>query len=199
MLLDPATGTFWSMDASSTTNRLMSFDPETLRFERYDLLVPANPFSGKTAPLRGHTSRPAMDGYFYWATSNGTFFKFKPQAPGGPQVVTNGVTWDKGRDVLQMALSPKGRYIYYQPKGYPSPLVQYDVMTGEKKAIAFLQDYYFETYGYWLGSQVYGLEVSRDGDFVVIVMNGTFAGRNRSFGHPALVVVEIPKSERREK
>lgn len=198
MLLDQATGKFWSMDAGSTTNRFMSFDPRTLHFERYDIEVPENPFNDKASKLRGHTNRPALDGYFYWATMTGAFFKFMPEAPDGPLVVTNGVTWDKGRDVLQMALSPKGRYIYYQPKGYPSPLVQYDVLTGEKKAIAFLQDYYFEKYGYWMGSEVYGMEVSRDGDFVVIVMNGTFTGRNRSFGHPALVVVEIPESERPE-
>jgi hypothetical protein len=76
--------------------------------------------------------------------------------------------------------------------------VQYDVKTGEKKAICFLQDYYFEKYGYWLGSQVYGMEISKDGDFIVLVMNGTFTGRNKSFGHPAICVVEIPKSERRE-
>lgn len=91
---------------------------------------------------------------FYWATSNGALFKFKPEGPDGPEVVPQGVTWDQGRDVLQIALSPRGRYLYYQPKGYPSPLVQVDVMTGEKKALAFLQDYYFEKYGYWLGSEV---------------------------------------------
>jgi hypothetical protein len=198
MLLDEATGKFWSMDAGDKTNRFMSFDPATLKFERFDVTVPVNPLTGKAANLRGHTSRPAMDGYFYWATGNGAFLKFKPETPDGPQVVTNGVTWDKGRDVLQMALSPKGRYVYYQPKDYPSPLVQYDVKTGEKKAICFLQDYYFEKYGYWLGSQVYGMEISKDGDFIVLVMNGTFTGRNKSFGHPAICVVEIPKSERRE-
>ncbi|NLF84525.1 MAG: hypothetical protein GX571_00280 [Lentisphaerae bacterium] len=198
MLLDPATGKFWSMDASSSTNRFMSFDPATLRFDRYDILVPTNAVTGKKGNLRGHTSRPAKDGYFYWATSSGALFKFKPEAPGGPVVIPCGVTWDKGRDVLQIALSPGGRYLYYQPKDYPSPLVQVDVTTGAKKAIGFLQDYYFEKYGYWLGSQVYGLECSLDGEFVVIVMNGTFAGRNKSFGHPALAVVEIPKSERRE-
>lgn len=71
--------------------------------------------------------------------------------------------------MLQIALSPHGRYLYYQPKGYPSPLVQYDVKTGKKKAICFLQDYYFERYGYWMGGQVYGMEISKDGSFVVII------------------------------
>ncbi len=36
-------------------------------------------------------------------------------------------------DVLQMMVSPKGRYVYYYPRGYPAPLVQYDVKTGRKR------------------------------------------------------------------
>jgi hypothetical protein len=139
-----------------------------------------------------------MDGWYYWVTQNGTFLKFKPDTPDGPVLETVGVNWDRGRDTLQLALSPGRRYIYYQPKGYPSPVVQYDVKTGRKKALGFLQDYFFEKYGYWMGSQVYGMAASTDGAFLVIVMNGTFAGRNRSFGHPAICVVEIPASERRE-
>jgi hypothetical protein len=127
---------------------------------------------------------------------NGSFLRFRPAGPKGPEIESLGTTWDKGRDTLQLALSPEGRYVYYQPKGYPSPLVQYDVKTGRKKAIGFLQDYYFDKYGYWLGSEVYGMEISRDGSFVVIVENGTFAGRGRSFGHPAITVVSIPESER---
>ena len=95
-----------------------------------------------------------------------------------------------------MAVGPNGRYIYYQPTGYPSPLVQYDVKTGKKKAICFLQDYYFEKYGYWMGSSVYGLEISTDGSFVVICENGAFAGRKGAFGHPALTVISIPAEER---
>lgn len=196
MLCDEATGKFWSMDSSEKPARFMSFDPEVNRFERYEVTVPANPITKKAGNLRGHTEAPAADGYYYWATLSGALFKFKPGGKEGPKVESVGVTWDKGRDTLQLALGPNGRYIYYQPKGYPSPLVQYDTKTGRKKALCFLQDYYFEKYGYWLGSQVYGMNISTDGSFVVIVMNGTFAGRNKAFGHPALAVVEIPKSER---
>mgnify|MGYP006306497891 CR=1 FL=1 len=65
-----------------------------------------------------------------------------------------------------------------------------------QEAIVFLQDYFFEKYGYWLGSHVYGMEVSKDGSFAVVVMNGTFAGRKKSFGHPGLAVISIPSEER---
>ena len=196
MLLDESTGKVWSMDDSEEPYRFLSFDPSDCKFERYEVSVPPNPLTKKVGRLRGHTDRPAMDGWFYWATLSGTFFRFKPETPEGPKAEPVGVTWDQGRDTLQMAIGPNGRYIYYQPKGYPSPVVQYDVKTGKKKALCFLQDYIFEKYGYWLGSQVYGMNISKDGDFLVICMNGTFAGRGSAFGHPALAVVSIPDEER---
>lgn len=196
MFLDQETGHFWGMDSSEKPYRFMSFDPELNRFKRHEVEVPAHPDSGNQGILRGHTKRPAADGWYYWATINGAFFRFRPDWDNGPRVEVIGTVWDKGRDVLQMALSPDERYVYYQPKGYPAPLVQYDVETGRKKAIAFLQDYYFDKYGYWPFSHVYGLEISNDGSFIVIVDNGTFEGRNRSFGHPSVAVVEIPESER---
>ena len=116
-----------------------------------------------------------MDGWYYWATLNGTLFRFKPEGPDGqPVVELVGTTWDKGRDVLQMALDPSGRYVYYYPKG-DAPVVQYDVKTGKRKALCWLQDYYFEKYGYFMG-QVYGMNISKDGSFLVCCMNGEFSG-----------------------
>jgi len=196
MLCDEKTGKFWSMDDDSEKMyRFLSFDPEFNRFERYDLTPPENPYSHEVDKLRGHTDRPAMDGWFYWATWNGAFFRFKPEGPNGPVVEPLGTTWDKGRDTLQMALSPGGRYVYYFPKSYPSPVVQYDVMTGTKKALCWLQDYYHDKYGYWM-DHCYGMEISKDGSYLVIVMNGVFQGRVKAFGHPSLIVIEIPEEER---
>ena len=137
-----------------------------------------------------------MDGWYYWATWNGTLFKFKPEGPDGqPVVELVGTTWDEGRDVLQIGLSPTGRYIYFWPKG-DAPVVQYDVITGKRKALCWLQDYYFEKYGYWM-DHVYGMEISKDGTFLVICQNGAFKGRGDAFGHPSLIVIDIPEEERR--
>lgn len=202
MLLDKATGIFWGNDNSEEPYRFLAFSPELNEFKRFDVEVPANPVTGHRAQLRGHTHEPDGEGWYYWSTMDGTLFRFRPDWDKGPEVEVLGTNWDKGRDVLQMAICPQKRYIYYQPKGEPqrgaySPLVQYDIRTGRKKAIAFLQDYYHEKYGYTVGTQVYGVEVSNDGAFVVIVENGTFGPFGTSFGHPALTVVEIPESERR--
>jgi len=195
MLLDEETGKMWSVDSYDESMRFMSYDPEFNKFKRYELSPPENPFLGKRALTRGHTHEPAMDGWYYWATLNGAFFKFKPDGAEDLEIELVGATWDKGRDVLQMAMDPSGRYIYYYPKG-DAPIVQYDVKTGKRKALCWLQDYYFDKYGYFMG-QVYGMNISSDGSFLVCCMNGEFSGRGKEFGHPSLLVVEIPEDERR--
>jgi hypothetical protein len=222
MFVDEETGIFWSVEGSSRKLlpghdkvQFLSYDPEFNRFLRYEASPPENPFTHKVDCTRGFTDRPAMGGWYYWTTQNGVFFRFKPLrnptampgVPGedvgwekpykttqNPLVESLGTTWDKGRDVLQLALDPSGRYVYYYPKG-DAPIVQYDVKTGEKKALCWLQDYYFDKYGYFMG-EVYGMNISKDGSFLVFAMNGEFCGRENCFGHPALLVVEIPKEER---
>lgn len=196
IFLDPDTGYFWGMDSSERPFRFLSFNPELNRFARHEVELPANPVTGEQGILRGITERKAMDGWYYGSTRSGALFRFLPDWENGPQVETVGVTWDEGRDVVQLALCPAGRYIYYQPRGEHAPLVQYDVQTGEKKALAFLQEHYLERYGYWISSEVFGMEISDDGSFLVIVENGTFEGRGVGFGHPGLSIVEIPASER---
>lgn len=188
MLLDKDTGIFWSNDNSEEPRRFMAFSPELNEFRRYDVEVPLN------GRLRGHTHEPDRDGWYYWSTwGGGAFFRFRPDWENGPEIEELGPTWNKGGDVKQMAICPHKRYIYFQPGGYPAPLVQYDIQTGRRKAIAFLQDYYAEKYNYWVGDHVYGLALSNDGSFVVYVENGSFP---RPMGHPALTVIEIPESER---
>ncbi len=193
MLLDRETGFFWGIDYSEEPYRFLSFDPELNRFKRHDVAVPG--IDGPAQWPRGATVRPATDGWYYWATRNGVLFRFRPDWENGPEVEKAGKTWGTGQDTVQLAICPQGRYIYYVPGHYPSAVVQYDVKTGRRKALAFLQEYYFEKYGYWLGRS-YGMEISEDGDFLVILENGTFEGRNRVYGHPGLLVLEIPASER---
>lgn len=196
MLLDPETGMLWGQEQSQEPARFISFNPADNQFKRYEALIPV-PEGAKGALLRGHTERPAQDGFFYWATQ-ALMFRFKPQGDKEPVVQVIGKSWDEGRDTLQMALSPKGRYVYYYSKGDPTPVVQYDVTTGRRKALCWLQDYYFDKYGYFMG-EVYGFNISTDGSFLVACMNGTFANsRSYAFGHPACLVIEIPQEERQE-
>ena len=202
MLCDDETGKFWSVDHKDEQTRFLSYDPEFNTFERYEVSPPPNPFTNEVGLPRGHTERPAMDGWYYWAslhwgTELGSFFRFRPGGQNGPEVESLGVTWGGGMDVLQMGLSPKGRYVYYYPQAYPAPLIQYDVLTGKKKVICWLQDYYFKKYGYYFAG-VYSLEISNDGSFIVVCMNGAFQGWGKTYGHPSLIVIHIPEEERQE-
>ncbi len=200
IFLDKSTGKFWTFDFNDKEKRFFSYDPEFNEFQKYGVSAPKNPYKGKDwvgQYPRGHIDDPAMDGWYYWATWDGVLFKFKPEGFNGkPEVKYVDTTWNKGEDVLQMALSPKGRYVYYYPKGN-SPVIQYDVKTGKRKVIAWVRDYYFKKYGYFMG-QSYGMSISKDGKFLVIIVNGEFTNKKRAFGHPGILVVEIPESEREE-
>lgn len=198
MLCDEDTGMFWTSDSSDDQHRLMSFDPEFNKFERYEVAMTPNPFQeNKVNSMRGYTDHKALDGCFYGCTYNGAMFKLKTEGENGPEITPLGVNWGEGQDVLQMPVSPGGRYVYYHPRSYPAPLVQYDVRTGKKKALCWLQDYYFEKYGYYFSS-IYGMEISVDGSFIVMCVNGTFEGKGKTYGHPSIMIVEIPTEERRE-
>ncbi len=199
MLCDEATGKFWTTENSDGEHHFMSFDPEYNKFEKYDVTTTVNPYKNIKSELRSYTDEPAMDGWYYCGAGkrNGAFFRFKPEGPNGPEVKALGANWDKGCDVLQMVVRPKGRYVYYYPRG-GAPLVQYDVKTGRKKALCWLQDYYYEKYGIKLDPG-FGMNISKDGSFVVLCMNGAF--REPDVGnheHPNLVVIEIPEKERLE-
>ena len=130
-------------------------------------------------------------------------FKFFPEKPSVEPV---GVNWDRGRYTSSIAMDPAGRYLYYMPGDLRlynadtyGPIVQYDVKTGKKKVIAWLVDYYYEKYGYWVGG-TYGLETSRDGSSLIIIMNGAFRMRNdlqdNPYEYPSVFIVEIPREER---
>ena len=203
MLLDDRTGKFWSSDMSDKTYRFLSFDPQFNKFERYEVTPPANPFTKDVGQLRAYTERRALDGAYYCVSKNGSLFRFWPEKPAVESLGTN---WDKGRYTSTIALDPSGRYFYYMPGGLKmqndnenSNIIQYDVKTGKKKIIAWLDDYYYEKYGYWVGG-TYGMEISKDGSFLVIVMNGAFVTRDDEkgspYGNPSLFVVSIPKEER---
>ena len=200
-LCDEETGIFWSIDFNDKRYPFMSFDPEINKFRRYEVFPPANPYSGHVGSLRAVTDRPAMDGYYYWCTMSGVIFKFKPGIDGAPPVIEPVcVNWDEGRDVIQFAMDSTGRYIYYLPVGMEeddkSPIVQFDVKTGTIKALCWLRDFYYEKYGYWT-TNTYATGITSDDSQLVICFNGAFQGRDGGrYGHPSLIIIDIPESER---
>ena len=113
------------------------------------------------------------------------FFKFFPDED---QIELIGLNWGKGGYyTTNMCFSPKKRYIYYVPGVGPraltlgTPIIQYDTTTNRKKVIAFLRDFYLDTYGYGVCGP-YGLELDENGESLVFYSNGSFIGSTSESG-----------------
>lgn len=189
--LDPDTGHFWGVDRSGDVPHFMSFDPELNRFKRHDVAVPEHPITSRRHQNRLHTTPRAKDGWQYNMLRS-TFIRFQPDWDDGPEVEVIG---HAGGDSIQTALCPEGRYVYWIPRrGDTAVIKQYDIRTGEIKALGFIKDHIWRHYGYTFGNGVYGLAISECGSFLVALDNGGFG--SRFDGHPALFVIDIPEQER---
>ena len=200
-LLDERTGLFYSTD-NAKDHTFICYDQRTNRFRHLPCATPPNPVTGKNNRLRAYTEVRTPDNIFYCIDQVGTMFKFYPDEERTEYMDIN---WNTGVYTTSMDISPKFRYIYYIPGSHGgtlnlhTPVVQYDLVTKQKKAIAFLGPYYHKKYGY-ITTGTYGIELSEDGSYLVISMNGGFGPdpMKTSFQHTAIFVVHIPESERRE-
>ena len=198
-MLDPETGVFWSCTPKAPFN-LVSFDPSTNTFTRHEETTPLDlgRNAGKNSVIRGHSERRTKDGFLWVNSTNGTLYKFWPD-----EVRTEVVShlWADYTYTPRISMSPDERYLYYVANTKRSqyrykPVVQYDTVTGRRKVLAFLSDFYYEKYGYGLGS-MHGSALSHDGSTFVMVFNGAFLPRGTTGGsQPSLVVLRIPESER---
>jgi len=200
-LLDERTGLLYSTD-NNKNHTFICYDQRTNRFRHLTCATPPNPVTGKNYNLRAYTEYRSPDNIFYCMDQVGTMFKFYPEEERTEYMDIN---WDTGVYTTSLAISPKFRYLYYVPGSHggtmnlETPVVQYDLLNGKKKAIAFLNPYYHEKYGY-AATGTYGIELSPDGSYLVICMNGGFgADRHKAkFEQTAIFVVHIPESERVE-
>ncbi len=193
--LDPGTGHFWSAEISERPYRFISYDPELNRFKRHDVELPVYPGQEKQQAHGAWAAGPDREGRYY-TDYGGVFVRFRPDWEKGPQLEVLGVT---GRPaafpVLQMAMSPDQRFVYWVPLEKNTMIVhQYEIATGKRKILGFFEAAVKERYGLFFGNGVWGLNISKDGDFLVILDNGGFG--KRFWGHPVLFVLSIPRSER---
>ncbi|MCE5250243.1 hypothetical protein LLG96_08485 [bacterium] len=199
MMLDPDTGMFWSCTPEPPHN-FVSFDPSTNVFTKYGQTVPEDlgRNAGKTSVIRAHSERRTREGFLWVNSTNGTLYKFWPD-----EVRTEVVTglWADYTYVPRISLSGDDRYIYYvantkRTEYHYKPIIQFDTKTHRRKVLAFIADYYFDTYGYTFGS-MHGSALSHDGSTFVMVFNGSFMPRDIGWQDtPSLVVLHIPESER---
>jgi sugar lactone lactonase YvrE len=148
------------------------------------------------------SSPPNGQGIVYGVTQGGTMFAFDPAA----QTVTSlGENWPGGQYTAVMVLSPDERFVYYAPGAHGggarigTPVVQWDVKSGQKKVLAFLNPLGRERLNYNVGG-TYNMKIAPDGSKLFITFNGAMLDapgkKEQTFGLPCIAVVEIPKEER---
>lgn len=101
--------------------------------------------------------------------------------------------------VASIDVDPSGRYLYYVPGAHGgserdgSAVVQFDVRTGMKKVIAFLDPFYTKKYGFTLKG-TYSTAVDPTGDKLYITWN--VSRGTRAWDSCGLTVVHLPQAER---
>ncbi len=161
------------------------------------------------AAMRSSTAESA-DGWIYGTTFGGkgaaqALFRFSPAAE---KLEMLGPNFLAGDYVTVSVLSTDGKYVYFLPGAHGSslkigtPVVQYNVMTGQRKVIAFLQETIKNKIGY-VPCGSYGIKLSADNATLYVNFNGHGADLNRlptmkpnGFGLTAFAAIHIPASER---
>lgn len=198
-MLDPETGLFWCATQTAPYN-FVSFDPKTNAFTKYPETTPQDlgKNKGRNSLMRAHSHKRSPGGFFWVNSQTGTLYKFWPDTR---KTETVTLLWADETYVPRIEMSGDCRFIYYMPNlvqshSYHQPVMQFDTRTSKRKVIAFVDDFYFEKYGYYNGG-AHGLALSADGSTLVFNLNGAFKPRIEPFyGNPAIMVVHIPKGER---
>jgi hypothetical protein len=185
---------------SGQNDALHFYDPGTNKLTATAAKLPAGGSGKKDNTLRA-AARPAKNGILYGMTAAGQLFSFDPKTEA---VKDLGPNWGKGDYTAVMVLSPDEKYLYYAPGAHGSgaktgaPVVQYEIATGQRKVLAFLQQPLREM-KYSIGG-TYNLQIDPSGARLYFTFNGAplvnNPRRTETFGQPAVVVVNIPPSER---
>jgi hypothetical protein len=211
MLVDEETGYVYSTNnfISDSCEHFIKYEPVKNRFTKLKSRVPQNSLTGLSGQMRAHTKHKTKDGWFMGvilgepAGTGGELFKFFPKED---KVEALGLCWPgKYRYTASLAMSLDEKYVYYIPAAHGkshfegSPVVQYNVATGERKVLAFLFPYFYEKYGYITGG-TYSINVDDKGETLFVVFNGAFTEFNPEggdmFGDPSVMAIHIPASER---
>ncbi|MCF6269870.1 MAG: hypothetical protein L3J41_09175 [Melioribacteraceae bacterium] len=211
MLLDDKTGMLYSDNRSKydSDTHFIKYDYVTNLFTKMESKVPANIISGRRDKVRAHTKKRSKDGWFICVTQynesgpGGQLFKFYPAKD---KVEIMELCWPgEMRYTTSMALSSDEKYLYYLPGAHGkshlegSPVVQYNVKTGERKVLAFLFPYIYEKFGYVTGGS-FSISIDEKGENLFICMNGKFIKYEEIiediFGDTSVLIIKIPKSER---
>lgn len=179
-------------------NGLWRYDPETKSIATTQSAFPQGTMRSSTAE--------SWQGYIYGtAMRPGRLFRYAPAQDKlemlGPEFLTGDYT-------TVTVLSPDEKYVYYLPGAHGgatkigTPVVQYEIATGQRKVLAFLRDTIAERTGY-IPAGTYGVAISKDGGTLYVNFNGSSPDaaplvekQAKDFGLTAFAAIHIPGSER---
>ncbi len=207
---------FQSPDGSLGFNRSFALAADgTIVFNSDDALWKCDPQSGKLAKTKAtfgdspgmrSATHESKDGFIYGATyKSNQLFRYSPKTD---ELKMLGPTWLTGAYTTVTVLSPDERFLYYLPGAHGgafkhgTPIVQYNIATGQRKVLAFLAPPFEKDYDY-VPAGTYGAKLSSDGGTLHVNFNGHAGDRIRpksmkadGFGLCAFAAIHIPKSER---
>ena len=152
------------------------------------------------------STRESRDGWIYGVTMRpGQLFRYSPQQD---KLELLGPDFLSGEYTAVCVLSPDERFLYYLPGAHGSafrigtPVVQYDIVKGSRKVLAFLRPA-LETACGFVPAGTYGVKLSADGSTLYVNFNGHAADsvrpkpmRPTGFGLTAFAALHVPEAER---
>lgn len=167
-------------------------------------ITPTHSSLGTNTGMRCSTTE-TKDGWIYGMSFEGQMFRY---APAKDKLEMLGSNFMKGEYTASCVLSPDERFVYFMPAAHGgifingTPLIQYNIATGRRKVIAFLQKA-FETQCNYVPTGTYGIKISGDGSTLYVNFNGHAADSIRpakmaasGFGLTSFAAIHIPPSER---
>ena len=216
-LIDEPTGKVFTSNQhpSNKGHCFIRYEPDKNKFTLTEAAMPVlqaigdQPAKDNATNMRAITTERGPDGLYYGVTHDGELFSFEAES----ETVTDlDFNWPgEERYTTSIALSPGGRYLYYVPGAHGqgdqdgSPVMQYDLKTGQRKVLAFMEPYYFNKYGY-TPSGAFSIKLGPKGERLFICWNGAFYKQENKVGdkrkslfrHNSIMLLHIPESERME-
>ncbi len=188
-------------------DKLWKYDPKSGKIGPTPAAFPKQQDEGKESqPTMRSSTIESKAGWIYGTTmAPGRLFRFRPSEN---KVELLGPDFLMGEYTTVTVLSPDERFVYYMPGSHGgafkigTPVVQYEIATGKRKVLAFLQPVIEKTCAY-VPSGTYGVKLSADGSTLYVNFNGHARNDVRpkemneiGFGLTAFAAIHIPASER---
>lgn len=103
--------------------------------------------------------------------------------------------------ITSVDVDPSGRYLYFVAGAHGgtssegTPVVQYDTQTKTRKVIAFLDEYYWNKYGYRFDG-TFSCALDSKGEILFVTWNGWRKPQTKGWECASMTAIHIPASER---